>query len=144
MDAVLVIEANLDDNNPECSGYLMERLFKAGALDVIFSPVQMKKNRPGVQIQVIGNPMDLDKLSDIVFSESSSLGIRFRYSQRRILQRSLEKIESPWGKMEVKKVTRPNGTSFFTPEFEVCRKIAEENNIALKDIYSWVMSLNGL
>ncbi|MBN2062518.1 MAG: nickel pincer cofactor biosynthesis protein LarC [Deltaproteobacteria bacterium] len=141
-ETVLIMEANLDDHNPECSGYLMERLFKAGALDVIFIPVQMKKNRPGILVQVIGKTHDLDKLADIVFSESSSLGVRFRYSQRRILKRSFEEIDSPWGKMEVKKIQRSDGASYFTAEFEVCRIIAEKYNIPLKDIYSWIMSVN--
>jgi hypothetical protein len=142
VETVVILEANLDDTSPEWSGFLMDRLFEAGALDVVFSPIQMKKNRPAIQIQVIGRSQQMDGLMDIIFRESTTLGIRFRYSQRKVLPRSQISIDSPWGKMEVKKVIRPDGSSFLLPEYEACRKIAKENNLPLKDIYYWVMSAN--
>ena len=74
--------------------------------------------------------------------ESSTLGIRYRYSQRRILKRSEIEVESPWGKMKVKKVHQAGGKECFLPEYEVCRDIAEKNNIPLREIYYWVNSLN--
>jgi uncharacterized protein (TIGR00299 family) protein len=141
-ETVVILEANLDDTNPEWMGFLMDRLFEAGALDVIFCPIQMKKNRPAILIQVIGKPEDRDDLMDILFMESTTIGIRFRYNQRKILQRSSDDIDSPWGKMKVKKIFRPDGSSFVLPEYEVCRRIAEENKIPIKEIYYWVMSAN--
>ena len=77
-------------------------MFEAGALDVVFCPIQMKKNRPGILIQVMGRPEQRDVLMDILFTESTTLGIRFQYTQRKVLQRSMVEIDSPWGKMMVK------------------------------------------
>ena len=142
LETVVILEANLDDTNPEWLGFLMDRLFEAGALDVFFCPVQMKKNRPGILIQVIGRPHQKDVLMDMLFSESTTLGIRFQYSQRKVLKRSLIEIDSPWGKIIVKKVQRPDGSDLLLPEFEACRKIAEKNSLPLKDIYYWVMAEN--
>ena len=142
VETVVLLEANLDDINPEWLGFLMDRLYKAGALDVAFSPIQMKKNRPGVQIQVMGKPQQKDDLMDILFSESTTLGVRFRYNQRKILKRSQVEIDSPWGKMKAKKVDRPNGTSVFLPEYEACREIAEENGVPLQEVYYRILSMN--
>ncbi|NQU15679.1 MAG: nickel pincer cofactor biosynthesis protein LarC [Desulfobacteraceae bacterium] len=142
VDTVVVLETNLDDTSPEVLGYLMERLFDAGGLDVVFFPVQMKKGRPGVQVQVIGRPDQKDVLMKILFKESTTLGIRFRYSQRKLLERSVVEVDSPWGKIKAKKAVNSDGSVFFLPEYEVCRKIALENNRPLKEIFSWVMSLN--
>ena len=142
VETVIMLEANLDDTHPEWLGFLMDRLFQADALDVVFSPIQMKKNRPGTQIQVMGRPEQMDSLMNILFRESTTLGIRFRYTQRKILARTQIEIESPWGNMLVKKITNQDGSSFLQPEYEACRKIAEEKNIPLKEIYFWIMSLN--
>jgi uncharacterized protein (TIGR00299 family) protein len=142
VETVVNLEANLDDTSPEWLGFLMDRLFDAGALDVVFCPVQMKKNRPGVLIQVMGRPEQKDELMDILFTESTTLGVRFQFTQRRILERSSVVIDSPWGKMLVKKVVGPDGASSFLPEYEACRKIAEEEKIPLRQVYSWVISRN--
>jgi len=141
-ETVIVLEANLDDINPEWLGFLMDRLFRAGALDVVFVPVQMKKNRPGTAIQVIGRPEHKDLLTEIIFSESTTLGIRFRFGERKALKRSFAELDSPWGKLNVKKIERPDGSSMLLPEFESCRTIAEERNIPLQEIYYWVISAN--
>jgi pyridinium-3,5-bisthiocarboxylic acid mononucleotide nickel chelatase len=137
-DTVVVLEANVDDASPEWLGYLMERLFLEGALDVLFCPVQMKKNRPAVLIQVIGKPHHKDLLSNILFQESTTLGVRFRYSQRSIMERSPAEVDSPWGRIKVKKVLRPDGSPGLLPEYETCRKIAMEKQLPIKEIYSWV------
>jgi len=142
VDTVVILETNLDDASPEHLGYLMDRLFNAGALDVVFCPVQMKKNRPGVQIQVIGQPDQRDAFIEILFSESPTLGIRFRYSQRKLLKRASAKVDSPWGKIIVKKVLDRDGSPFFLPEYEACREIALKNDRPLREIFYWVMSLN--
>jgi pyridinium-3,5-bisthiocarboxylic acid mononucleotide nickel chelatase len=142
VETVVMLEANLDDTNPEWIGFLMDRLFEAGALDVVFCPIQMKKNRPGILIQVMGKPQQRDSLMEILFRETTTLGIRFRYSQRKVLLRDTDEIESPWGKILAKKVVREDGSVFFLPEYEACRKIAEENGLPIKEIYYWVISSN--
>ncbi len=141
IETVITLETNLDDMSPECLGYLMDKLFKEGALDVSFSHVQMKKNRPGIQVQVIGKPDQKDVLMDILFRESTTLGIRFQYTQRKILKRSTQEVESPWGKILVKEIVK-NGASFYQPEYEACRHIAIKYDLPLKEIYNWVMGLN--
>jgi len=139
-ETVVVLESNLDDTNPEWLGFLMERLFEAGALDVVFSPGFMKKNRPAVLVHVMGRPLHKDQLMDILFSESTTLGVRFHYTQRRILERSITEIDSPWGRIKVKKVSRPDRSFHLLPEFEECRRIAKEKGIPLRDVYRWIMA----
>jgi len=139
VETVVILEANLDDTNPEWIGFLMERLFEAGALDVVFSAIQMKKNRPGVQLQVMGNPHMKDSLAEIIFKESTTLGIRFRYTQRKVLQRSGVEIDTPWGRVKAKKIIGPDGTPSIMPEFEACRRLAQEKGIPLKTIYYWII-----
>jgi uncharacterized protein (DUF111 family) len=139
VDTVTVLEANLDDTNPEWLGFLMDRLFDAGALDVVFYPAQMKKNRPGILVQVIGRPDQQDILMRVLFQESTTLGVRYRYSQRKVLERSFADLESPWGKMKVKKIHLPDGSFNVYPEYEVCRKMPGHGN-PLKDMYYWVIT----
>lgn len=140
-DTVAVLEANIDDMSPEGLGYLMERLFEAGALDVAFFPAQMKKSRPGVQVQVIGYPPRKDRLMEVFFSESSTLGVRFQYTERKVLQREATEVESPWGRIRVKSISRPNGTRRFDPEYDVCRDIARNHSVSLEEVYTWVKGL---
>ncbi len=141
-DTVVILESNLDDASPEWLGFLMGRLLEAGALDVTFCPVQMKKNRPGVLLQVVGEPHKKDLLMEMIFRESTTLGVRFTYSQRKTLERSLEEVNSPWGRMKVKKVMLPGGDRRLLPEYEDCRTIAEEKGIPIRDVYAWVFSQN--
>ena len=136
-ETVVVLEANLDDMSPELSGYLMEKLFEAGARDVNFCPVHMKKNRPGIQLQAIGQPEDRERLTAIIFRESTTLGVRYHYNQRAVLKRETSVADSPWGKMNVKKVIDQDGRAVFLPEYEECKRIARENNLALRDVYAW-------
>ncbi len=142
VETVVVLETNLDNTNPEWVGHLMDRLMSAGALDVSFFPIQMKKNRPGVQIQVIGRADHRQNLTDIIFRESRTLGVRFRYSQREILKREEKEVDSPWGKLRVKQIFTKEGMPSFRPEYDACRKIALEQDIPLKEIYEWVAGLN--
>lgn len=142
IETIVLLEANLDDTNPEWIGFMMDRLFEAGALDVVLCPVQMKKNRPGILVQVMGKPQQRDELMDIIFRESTTLGVRFRYSQRKVLERSVAEIDSPWGMVLTKKVLRPDGSVFVQPEYEACKKIAEKNGIPIREIYHWVISSN--
>jgi uncharacterized protein (TIGR00299 family) protein len=142
LETVVVLESNLDDMSPELLGYLMDRLLDAGAMDVNFSPIQMKKNRPGIQLQVVGRPEDNEKLINIIFRESTTLGIRTSYSQRAVLERGVLTVDSPWGKMRVKKVINQDGGTILLPEYEECRRIAKKNNLALRDVYAWAAGLS--
>lgn len=142
LETVVVLESNLDDMSPELLGYLMDKLFDAGAVDVSFSPIQMKKNRPGIQLQVVGRPEDNEKLITIIFRESTTLGIRTSYNQRAVLKRGELTVDSPWGKMRVKKVINQDGGTVLLPEYEECRRVARENNLALRDVYAWAAALS--
>jgi uncharacterized protein (TIGR00299 family) protein len=141
-DVVALLETNLDDVSPEWLGYIMERLFDAGALDVVLIPVHMKKNRPGVQVQVMADPHRADALMEILFVESGTLGIRHRYSERKVLQRALVEVESPWGTMTVKKIHRRDGSVAFHPEYEACCRAARNSGRPLREVFAWVASLN--
>jgi hypothetical protein len=139
----VLLESNVDDMSPEFLGYLMDLLFEAGALDVSFCPIHMKKNRPGVRIQVIGRPEDKDKLMAIVFRESTSLGVRISYSQREVVERSEVTVDSPWGKMKLTQVTDRDRGSVLLPEYEECRRIARDHNLPLRDVYAWAVFRSG-
>ena len=141
-ETVVVLESNLDDMSPELLGYLMDSLFDAGAKDVSFSHIQMKKNRPGIQLQVVGQPEDKERLTAVIFRESTTLGVRISYSQRAVLQRGELMVDSPWGKMRVKKVINQDGGTVLLPEYEECRRIAKENDLALRDVYAWAAALS--
>jgi len=141
-ETVVVLETAVDDSNPEWLGFLMERLLTAGALDVAFLPIQMKKGRPAVQIQVIGRPEQADLLMAIVMAETTTLGIRFRYSQRRVRQRSVAEVETPWGKIRVKTVMQEEGPPILAPEYEACREIALTHHIPLREVYGWIAGLS--
>ncbi len=142
IETVVVLETNLDDTSPELLGYIMEKLFEKGALDVAFSPVTMKKNRPGIQVQVIARPDHKDALMEILFRESSALGIRFQYTRRKVLERYPVEVDSPWGKIMLKKIIGTDGSPCFMPEYEACKAISRKNDLPLKEIYCWVMGLN--
>jgi len=141
-ETVVVLETNVDDTSPEWLGFLMERLLDAGALDVIFIPVQMKKGRPGVQIQVVGTPDQGDLLMAILMEETTTLGVRFRYSQRKVLLRSFKEVDTPWGRIRVKTVVQRDGRPLLAPEYEACREIALRCHIPLREVYQWIAGLN--
>jgi hypothetical protein len=134
-DQVLVLEANIDNMNPEIYDYLMERLFSAGALDVSLAPLQMKKNRPGVLLKIICHPEKKEDLFAIIFEESSTSGIRYYQAERIKLPRQIKKIHTPYGRIEVKIVTYPDGSTFAAPEYEQCKMIARKHRIPLKTVY---------
>jgi len=134
-DQVVIIEANIDDMIPEIYDYLMERLFEKGALDVSLSPIQMKKNRPGVLIRVICHPKNKDELITIIFQESTSAGIRYYQANRIKLARKTKEITTPYGKLSVKIFKDAEGEYHASPEYEHCKKIAKKHGIPLKRVY---------
>ncbi len=136
-EEIIVINTNMDDLNPEVYGYLMEKLFKAGALDVFFTPVQMKKNRPAVQLTILASPEKAGLLQDLVFFETSTFGLRLTRAQKVMLSREFKTVQTDWGPIRLKVGVFPGSekSEQFSPEFEDCRKIAELSGLPLKDIY---------
>jgi uncharacterized protein (TIGR00299 family) protein len=134
-DKIVVVETCIDDMNPEIFGFLMDRLFAAGALDVLWIPVFMKKNRPGTMIQVLCVDEIKDMVIDRILSETTSLGIRYYYVRRRFLERERIKIKTEYGKQYVKQVKNLDGSVRIIPEYEVCRKIAIEKDIPIRKVY---------
>lgn len=133
-ETVTVLEANLDDLNPQVFGYVMERLLAEGALDVFASPVQMKKNRPGTLLTVLCKSEDADKLMQLMFAETTTLGIRRREEVRVTLARRWESVSTPWGEVRIK-IASMNGTvRNYAPEYEDCRRIAAEHHVPLKTV----------
>ena len=140
-EEVVVLEANLDDLNPQIIGYTTERLLAEGALDVFTTAVQMKKGRPGTLVTVLSKVEEESKLRDILFHESSTLGVRSRREQRRVLARRHESVATPWGEVRIK-IGSVNGTEFqATPEYEDCREIAAARNVPLKMVMQEAMRL---
>jgi pyridinium-3,5-bisthiocarboxylic acid mononucleotide nickel chelatase len=133
-DQIAVLEANLDDLSPQVLAYAMERLLAEGALDVFSVPVQMKKNRPGALLTVLAKLEDADRLTKIIFAETTTLGVRRRNEQRKILTRRWETVDTSWGPVRIK-IANMNGTvSNYAPEFEDCRRIAAEHHVPLKTV----------
>jgi uncharacterized protein (TIGR00299 family) protein len=137
--SVEVIETNLDDWSPEGFPYLCDLLFGQGALDVTLAPIQMKKGRPGFTLQVISPPAYAHLLKDIILSETTGIGLRFRTESRRTLQREKIAVMTKWGEIMAKKVCTPTGTVIY-PEYEECRKIACRFKVPLQNVYHEVRS----
>lgn len=133
-EEVLVLETQVDDMNPELFGFLMERLLGAGALDVAFSALQMKKNRPGTLVSVIALPAHLERLSGIILAESTAIGLRYYPVRRITLSRRVETRQTSLGPVQVKVLE--NGR--VAPEFEACRSIALQSGLALVEVYRTV------
>jgi uncharacterized protein (TIGR00299 family) protein len=133
-ETISVLEANLDDLNPQVFGYVVERLLEAGALDTFAAPVQMKKNRPGTLLTVLAKPEDASRLTQIIFTETSTLGVRRREEQRQTLARKWIKVGTRWGDVRLK-IASMNGTiTNYAPEYEDCKKIAAEHHVPLKSV----------
>ena len=127
-------EANLDDTNPEWIGFLVEQLMEAGALDVALVPIQMKKNRPGTQIQVL-HPLALGEvIREIILSETTTLGVRYKTVERVVLPREPFTVVTPWGDV-AGKVARIGEGGRFTPEYESCASLSRRTGIPLQEIY---------
>ncbi len=135
------IEADIDDMNPQLYGWLMERLFSAGALDVTMTPIYMKKNRPGVRLSVFAPPHLLQQMANLIFRETTTIGLRFSHIQKLKLPRSSRKIDSPWGPVGIKIAQLPDQKFKYTPEYEDCRRIAQREDISIQEVYRRVQQL---
>ena len=130
----LVMETNIDDSTGEILGYVQEKLFEEGALDVFFTPIFMKKGRPAYRLTVACKRKDMLKLQNIIFRETTTIGIRYRFESRTELAREFVEIDTKYGKIKAKKVIN-NGETYIYPEYENMKKLAKENNIPLKELY---------
>ncbi|SDF14979.1 nickel pincer cofactor biosynthesis protein LarC [Sporolituus thermophilus] len=134
-----LVETNMDDLNPQIYGYVMERLFAAGAYDVYLTPVIMKKNRPGTKLTVMISPDKLNEVVRLILTETSTLGVRILDCDSYHVARETVTVDTPWGAVRVK-IGRLDGRIInIAPEFEDCRTIAERHNIPLKAIHSCVL-----
>jgi uncharacterized protein (TIGR00299 family) protein len=134
-DTVAVLEANLDDINAEILGNFVEQALGAGALDVFHTPIQMKKNRPGVLLTVLCAEADADKFAELMLRETTTFGVRRHSAERRKLAREFTDVQTPYGKVSVK-LGKLNGKILqAAPEFESCKKLALETRVPLKAIY---------
>jgi uncharacterized protein (TIGR00299 family) protein len=136
-EQVLVCETHIDDMNPELYEPLMDKLFGVGALDVAFTPLQMKKNRPGVRLTVIAPLAARESLLENLFSHSTTLGVRLMEVERVAAQRWHEAIDTPYGPLRVK-VMEYAGHRRLMPEYEDCRRLAEEHGLPLLEVYGFI------
>src|SRR5246500_2481405 len=133
-EEIAVIEANLDDMNPQIYGYFLEKALAAGALDVYTTPVQMKKNRPGTLLTVLCKPQDASALTTLIFAETTTFGVRTTSAHRRILPREHVSVSTTYGDVRIK-LSRINGRiQHAAPEFDDCRKLAVEKNVPLPQV----------
>ena len=131
---ITVIETNLDDMSPQIYGYFAEKALAAGALDVFSTPVQMKKNRPGLLVTLLSEPANVSRLIDLLFRETTTIGIRTHEVRRKTLDRELIPIATPFGEVRMK-ISRMNGTVLnASPEYDDCQRIANERGIPLKQV----------
>jgi len=142
-ETVSVIETCIDDMNPELFGFLMERLFEDGALDVYWIPVFMKKNRPGTMLQVLCDPAREQALAHRILTETSTSGLRSYPVGRYTLKRENVTVETAYGSVAVKKIIDPDGRIRMVPEYDVCREIARTENLPLQVVYAEVIKACG-
>jgi uncharacterized protein (TIGR00299 family) protein len=133
-EEIAVVEANLDDMNPQIYGYFLEKALAAGALDVYTTPVQMKKNRPGTLLTVLCKPQDTNALMSLIFAETTTFGARSYRAQRRVLPREWVNVVTDYGDVRMK-ISRVNGRILHVaPEYDDCRKLALEKNVPLQRV----------
>lgn len=139
-DKVEIVETCIDDMNPEIFGYVMERLFDEGALDVYWIPVFMKKNRPGTMIQVVCETNKREQIIHRLLSETTTLGVRYYTAQRYMLHRDTIDMETFYGTIPMKRIKESDGSYRLIPEYEVCKKIALEKKLPIKIIYERILN----
>lgn len=138
-DRVLVVECEIDDMNPQWFGPVMEQLYAAGALEVFYVPVQMKKSRPGTLVSVLVDPARKDAVVDVLFRETTTIGVRFTEWQRECLTREIVTVTTPFGDIRVKVARRDGRTMNAQPEFDDCAARAREHGVATKDVHAAAM-----
>jgi len=140
-DTVTRIETNLDDVSPQVLGAVMQQLFAAGALDVWFIPVQMKKSRPGTMLTALCDKDGVEKIADIIFSETTAFGLRVEKIRRLKLTRRFETVKTPHGEVTVKLGYKGERLLQIAPEFESCRAVAERAGVPLREVQIAAMEI---
>lgn len=139
-ETVCVIKTNVDDMNPEISGFVMDLLLEKGALDVSFTPVFMKKNRPGILLEVICRPRDLDSMSGLILTQTTSIGIRYHTCERIVLEREIVTKDTSFGPVQVKRIKDLEDQVRYMPEYEACKGVSLKEDLPLRDIYDRIMA----
>jgi len=129
----LVIDVNIDDMNPQIYGYIIEKLFEKGALDVTITPIYMKKGRPGVLLSILIEPWKENDITEILFKETTTIGYRKYYVDKIMMDREIKEVETIWGKVRVK-ISKYGSFVKISPEYEDCKRIAEERKIPLRQV----------
>ena len=142
-DRVVVIECEIDDMNPQIFGVLMDRLYAAGALDVFYVPVQMKKNRPGTLLTVVAPPSRKPALTDEIFKETTTIGLRYYEVDRECLEREIVSVETPVGAVRFKVARRAGRVVNAVPEFDDCVRIAAASNRSVKEVQALAVQAYG-
>lgn len=132
------MEVNLDDITGEWLGFVMDRLFEAGANDVFYTPIYMKKNRPGILLQLLCSSQALSKIKGILLQETTTLGIRYYPITVHRMERRFIKVETEWGPVTVKQGISKGEIFQSSPEYDDCKNIAEKHHIPLKQVYESV------
>lgn len=136
---VVVIEAEIDDMNPQIFGVLMDRLMAGGALDVFYTSIQMKKNRPGTLLSIVAPPEAREALTAVVFRETTTIGVRYTEMQRECLDRETMSVDTPLGRVRIKVARRDGRVLNAAPEFDDCVRIAGETGTPVKDVQAAAM-----
>jgi len=136
-DTINVLETNIDDCSGEILGYVMDRLFENGAKDVFYTSIHMKKNRPAYKLTVLCFDEEVEKLEDIIFSETTSIGIRKRKEERVCLKRNMTEVSTKYGNVKAKAVF-VNDCKRFYPEYESVKDVAKKNNLPLYVVFNEV------
>ena len=142
-ERVTVIECEIDDMNPQLFGVAMDRLYAAGALEVFYVPVQMKKNRPGTLLTVVTAPERRSAMADIIFRETTTIGLRYYEMDRECLERELVTVETPVGPVRVKIARRDGRVVNAVPEFEDCARLATANDMSVKEVQALAIKAYG-
>ncbi len=138
-EQIVEIACEIDDMNPQLFGPLMDRLHAAGALDVFYAPVQMKKNRPGTLVTMLATPEHRERLSGILFAETTTIGVRYQEMRRERLDREIVTVETPLGAIRFKVSGRNGKVLNAAPEFDDCARLAAERGLPLKDVQAVAM-----
>ena len=141
---VTVIECEIDDMNPQIFGVVMDRLYAAGALEVFYVPVQMKKNRPGTLLTVISSPQKRSQMTDVIFRETTTIGLRHFEVDRECLDREIVSVETPLGAVRFKIARRDGRIVNATPEFEDCATLAAAHNLSVKEVQAMAIQVYGV
>ncbi|HLF83426.1 MAG TPA: nickel pincer cofactor biosynthesis protein LarC, partial [Blastocatellia bacterium] len=135
-ETIVVVETNIDDMNPQVYGFVMERAFALGALDVFMVPVQMKKDRPGILLTVLCKPETVDAMIEMLLAETTTIGVRYYEAKRRVLERAIETVETEYGPVRIKVARDGARTLHFQPEYEDCARLALETKTPFLEVHA--------